>query len=290
MKSEEISPYLHLGPKAVSALNLSDEERIRYNWSDKWIGYGAAKGIIEYMEFLLAFPKCQRMPCLLIVGESNYGKSRIIRRFLDLHPSDDNPDGRTIVAPVVMAGAPSVPDEGRLFNNILDSIFAAYKVNDHPDVKRKIIFEAFSAIGGKMLIFDDISNLMAGGVIKQRQVLNAVRSLSTDLQIPIVAAGIETANIVMRTDAQLYSRFKSRELKRWTNEESFAKLLKSFEKQLSLKKPSSLESNDIVIRVLTMGDGVIGNIAFTLKKAAEVAIRTKEERITPHILDSLRKP
>ena len=120
--------------------------------------------------------------------------------------------------------------------------------------------------------------------------LNAVRSLSTDLQIPIVAAGIETANIVMRTDAQLYSRFKSRELKRWTNEESFAKLLKSFEKQLSLKKPSSLESNDIVIRVLTMGDGVIGNIAFTLKKAAEVAIRTKEERITPHILDSLRKP
>lgn len=288
MRNDAMDSYIHLGPKAIAALKLSDEERIRYNWSDRWIGYGSAKDIIDYMEFLLAFPKCHRMPCLLIVGESNYGKSSIIRRFLELHPSDDNPDGRTIVAPVVMAGAPSVPDEGRMFNNILDSIFAAYKVSDHPDVKRKILFEAFSAIGVKMLILDDISNLMAGSVVKQRAVLNAVRSLSTDLQIPIVAAGIETANTVIRTDAQLYSRFKSRELKRWTNEESFAKLLKSFEKQLSLKKPSFLESNDIVIRILSMGDGVIGDIAFTLKRAAEVAIRTKEERITPKILDSLK--
>jgi GTPase SAR1 family protein len=280
--------FSYLGPKATAALDLPDSERIKYNWSDKWIGYGAATEIINYMEFLLDFQKSQRMPCLLITGESNYGKSSIIEHFVGMHPPNDNPDGRTIVAPVVKATAPSTPDEGRLFNNILDAIYAPYKSKDHPDSKRKIIFEAFSEIGVKMLILDDISNLLAGSIVKQRQVLNALRGLSTDLKIPIVAAGVETANTVIRTDAQLYSRFKHRELKSWTNDESFAKLLKSYEKQLALKEPSGLVSNDIVKRVLVLSNGILGNISFLLKKAAEVAILTKKEKITTEILDTLK--
>lgn len=279
--------YPHLGPKAVAALELSDEERIHYNWSDRWIGYDGAKEIIDYMEFLLAFPKVERMPCLLIVGESNYGKSTILRRFLALHPPDDNPDGRTITAPVVMARAPSAPDEGRLYNKILDAIFAAYKVGDHPDKKRNIIFETFGAIGVKMLILDDISNLLAGTVKKQSSVLNGLRDLSSDLKIPIVAAGIETAHRVISTDAQLYSRFKPKELKSWTNNEILAKLLISFELQLALKKSSQLVSNEIVKRVLVITNGITGDISFLLKSAAEEAIRSKEEKITPDILDSL---
>lgn len=283
-----MSDYSHLGPKATAALELSDKERIRYNWSDRWIGYDAAKEIIEYMEFLLAFPKVERMPCLLIIGESNFGKSTILSRFLALHPPDDNPDGRAIIAPVVVVRAPSVPDEGRLYNRILDAIFAAYKVGDLPDKKRKIIVECFGAIGVRMLVLDDISNLLAGTVNKQRPVLNALRDLSSDLKIPIVAAGLETAHTVISTDAQLYSRFKTKELKSWTNDEIFAKLLTSFEKQLALKMPSQLVSNEIVKRVLVITNGVTGDISFLLKSAAAEAIRTKEERITPKILDSLK--
>lgn len=284
-----MNPYPHLGPKAIVALDLPDEERIRYNWSDRWIGYGVTKEIVDYMEFLLDFPKTHRMPCLLIVGESNNGKSSIIKRFFALHPPDDNPDGRTIVAPVVVMDAPSVPDEGRLYNNILDSIFAPHKTNDHPDRKLQIILEAFDSIGVKMLVIDEINNLLAGSPVKLRQTLNAIRTLSNKLKIPIVAAGVETALIVIRTDAQLSSRFKKKVLKTWTNDKELARLLKSFEKQLALKNPSMLESNEIAMRVLSMGNGMIGDIAFTLKRAAEVAIRTKEERITPNILDGLAK-
>jgi type II secretory pathway predicted ATPase ExeA len=282
-----MNDYSYLGPKAIAALNLSDEERIRYNWEDKWIGYEAATEIIKYMEFLLAFTKSDRMPCLLIVGESNYGKSSILRRFLNLHPQDDNPDGRTITAPVVLARAPSVPDEGRLFNNILNAIFASYNIGDHPDKKKMKIYEAFNSIGVKMLIIDDISSLMAGTLRKQSPVLNALRNLSSDLKIPIVAAGVGTALNVIRIDEQLKSRFKKRELKVWTNDVSFGKLLKSFELQLALKKPSKLESNEIVKRVLVTSKGVTGDISFLLKSAAEKAIRSGEEKITPKILDSL---
>jgi GTPase SAR1 family protein len=282
-----MSDYSHLGPKATAALELSDEERIRYNWSDRWIGYDAAKEIIDYMESLLDFPKVERMPCLLIVGESNYGKSTILKRFLSLHPPDDNPDGSKIIAPVVKVRAPPTPDEGRLYNKILDAIFAAYEVGYHPDKKRQIIFETFGAIGVRMLMLDDISNLLAGTVKKQRPVLNALRDLSSDLKISIVAAGIGTAYTVISTDDQLYSRFKTKDLKSWTNDKIFASLLVSFEKQLALKMPSQLESNEIVKRVLVITNGITGDISFLLKSAAEIAIRTKEEKITLKILDSL---
>jgi len=287
MRDHMTKAYSHLGPKAIAALDLPDDERIRYNWTDKWIGYSIAREIIDHMEFLLTYPKSNRMPCLLIVGDSNNGKSSIIKRFISLHPTSDNPDGRTIIAPVVFIDAPNVPDEGRLYNNILDAIFAPYKTTDHPDKKRRIILNAFNTIGVKMLIIDDFSNLLAGSMLKQRQVLNAIRGLTNDLKIPVIATGVDTSLVVIQTDPQIRSRFKHKELKRWTADEEFARLLASFEKQFALKKPSKLKSFNTTKRVLALGGNTMGDLAYILKKAAEIAIKSKVERITPQILDSL---
>lgn len=287
MTTKGVAQYGHLGPKAIAAMELSNEKRISYNWSTRWIGYEKARQLIEHMEFLLSFPREHRMPCLLIVGESNSGKSTIINRFKELHQPSDNPDGRTIIAPVVVAEAPTTPDEGRLYNNILDAIFAPHKANDHPDNKRKILIDAFEAIGVKMLLLDELNNLLAGRIAKRQEVLNALRIMTNDLKMPIVAAGIESSQNVFDSDPQLKNRFKIVELGRWSIGEDLARLLKSFEMQLALKKPSMLATDVIATRVLAHGKGLIGDIASTLKHAAEVAVRSGTEMITPEILDNL---
>lgn len=67
--------YEHIHPKFRHVMELSDSERIDFIRSARWIGYNRAKEIFVQLEDLLTFPKRPRMPNLLIVGESNNGKT-----------------------------------------------------------------------------------------------------------------------------------------------------------------------------------------------------------------------
>ena len=83
----------HLSPKAREVLSLSNEERIQHILEDKWVGYTRANEIIAKLEDLLIYPKVVRVPNMLIVGNSNNGKSHLIEHFRSLHPANANPDG-----------------------------------------------------------------------------------------------------------------------------------------------------------------------------------------------------
>src|SRR5258705_8898580 len=66
----------HLSPAVRAALELSDEERIQRVRSPRWIGYPMAKRVLDRLEDLLTYPQTHRMPGLLLVGETNNGKTR----------------------------------------------------------------------------------------------------------------------------------------------------------------------------------------------------------------------
>lgn len=101
----------HLSPKAAEQLALNDMERIEYIRSPRWIGYPQAQQILAKMEDLLTFPKQSRMPNMLLVGDTNNGKTMLVSHFLRQHPAHDNPHGNGIIAPVVLIQAPPTPDE-----------------------------------------------------------------------------------------------------------------------------------------------------------------------------------
>ena len=94
-------------------------ERIDKIKQSRWIGYPKAQEILKSLDALLNHPKVNRMPNMLIVGPTNNGKSELVKRFQELHPARDNPKGNSTYAPVVVVQAPPVPDENRLYNNIL---------------------------------------------------------------------------------------------------------------------------------------------------------------------------
>jgi hypothetical protein len=54
---------------------------------DRWIDYARAGAVLDRLERLLATPERDRMPCLLLHGESNIGKTQIVRKFVRDHPS-----------------------------------------------------------------------------------------------------------------------------------------------------------------------------------------------------------
>lgn len=280
-------PTPHLSKAARAALELSDGERINYIRKRRWIEYDKAVEILTLLEDLLTYPKTHRMPALLIYGPSNNGKTMLITRFCKLHRGEDNPDGDAILLPVLAVQAPPGPDESRFYEKILDTVNAPYKQFDKASTKYLQVLSILRKIGTKMLIIDEIHNILAGSDKKHRYFLNVIKSLSNDLQIPIVAVGTREALNALSTDPQLYSRFGRVELPKWIAGNAYDSLLSSFESVIPLKKPSNLVGTDLASKILLASEGLIGNIAAIITDSAVKAIQDGTECITEKILKSV---
>lgn len=285
---------LHLNERAGAALYLSDEERIYQIRSPRWIGYTRAKEILSKLEELFTHPKQHRMPNLLIVGDTNNGKTMIVNRFQTLHPAYDNPDGEAIILPIMIVQAPPVADESRFYDEILRTLSAPFRVRDMPCKKLFQVLTIFERVQLRMLIIDEIHDILAGSLLKQHNFRNAIKRLGNELKIPIVGVGTKEAFNAIQTDPQLANRFEPAFLPRWEIGDGlkpegnpYLQLLASFEYMLPLRKPSNLTEPKIALRLLSMSEGLIGELSTILTKAAIRAILTKKEKVDLKILSEI---
>jgi hypothetical protein len=280
--------YKHLNESAREVLKLSKEERIDRIRSARWIGYTRAKEILDQLEDLLTHPKKHRMPNLLIVGSTNNGKTMIANRFVSKHPAYDNEDGDGITLPVLAVQLQAAPDEGRIYNAILKKLYAPHKEKEHPDKKLFQVVQILSRINTRILMLDELQHILAGNMSRQRQVLNTIKYLGTELQIPIVGIGTQDAFNAINTDPQLSNRFEPAPLPRWQMNDEYLRLLASFERALPLKKPSNLIETDLALKILSLSEGLIGEISDLLTAACIRAIETNGECITLRTVGSVK--
>lgn len=277
----------HLTEATGRLLDLDDAARIERIRSPRWIGYPRAKEVQAKLEDLLIYPKSHRMPNLLIVGDTNNGKTMLIERFCAQYPADGNPSGDGVIVPVLSIQAPPVPDEGRLYNSILELLFAPYKPNDRVDKKQLQVVKLLRYVGLKILIIDEIHHVLAGNLNRQRAFLNVLKFLGNELQVPIVAVGTRDAFRALQTDPQLANRFEPALLPRWELNSDFLRLLASFERMLPLRKASDLHDTALANRLFSMSEGYIGELSRVLTKAATSAVESGVERIDAKVLDRI---
>jgi chromosomal replication initiation ATPase DnaA len=137
----------------------------------------------------------------------------------------------------------------------------------------------------RMLIIDEIHNMLAGRQNVQREFLNLIRFLGNELRIPIVGIGIREAWHAICTDPQLENRFSPIILPLWQDDIEFGKLLASFISSFPLRKQSYIIDNDTRNYILRRSEGTIGEISSLLTKAAIMAIQTGKECIDFSILE-----
>lgn len=277
----------HLLQKVAAYLERPDAERIAFIRSPLWIGYPQAQQILDQLENLLTHPKSHRMPNLLLVGDTNNGKTMLVKRFCKRHKPQDDPDGEAAVVPVLYVQAPPVPDEGRFYNAILELLFAPYKPGDRADRKQFQAIKLLRAVGLKMLVIDEIHHILAGTMTKQKAFLNVIKYLGNELEVPIVGVGTRDAFRAIQTDLQLSNRFDHALLPRWNNDDEYLRLLATFEHAIPLRQPSNLIDGALADKIYSMSEGYIGEISRLLVSAAVKAVEAKQERIDKKILDRI---
>ena len=141
------------------------------------------------------------------------------------------------------------------------------------------------ATGVRMLVIDEVHNMLCGSRDQQRRFLNLLRWLGNELQIPLVAVGTAEGLRAIQSDDQLANRFTPFGLPPWEGGAEFSRLVNTLEASMPLKAASGLSATPMAQRLLSISEGILGEVVTIVTRAAVAAIETGEERIRPEMLD-----
>ena len=131
----------------------------------------------------------------------------------------------------------------------------------------------------RVLVFDEVHNLLAGNPREQRVILQLLRYLSNELKASLVCLGVMDARDAIAGDTQLSRRLDQIVLPRWKVDEEFHELVSAVLRSLPIKQPSALSSQGLR-HLARISDGVTARVFAILNELAIEAIRAGAERIT----------
>lgn len=287
---------IQLTEETAKLLSASNKERIEYINQEYWIDYPIAQSILDKMEDIYNFGYGKtRYISMLLVGGSNNGKTSLLKQFLERHlPYDYNIEGEQpdwitneffdkytgIGRPVLYIISPTEPSESRLYSIILEQLNIPYKTRDSLDVKAKLVEYYLRALNVRVLIIDEIHNILNGSPARQKQIMSAIRDLSSTLKMPVILAGVKEALRAVNTEDQISSRYRPEYLTKWKMDKDYISLLATIISKLPLKKQSTILNTTDAQEILNICDGYIGEIVNLIKVAAVYAIKMGSERIT----------
>ena len=160
---------------------------------------------------LINEPTHERMPSLLLIGDSGNGKTTMVKQFyndniiVEEHPE---PDSCRYENPVLYVESPPKADLHDLYNRILMAFWIPVRRNDTYSEKESKIKYYVEINKIKLLIIDEIHNALIGSITKQKEFIVGLKTLTNLLQISMVMVGIDTALNLTNTDQQISSRFR----------------------------------------------------------------------------------
>lgn len=281
-------PHLHVGTRDYA--EADNDFRIRRIHTDRWITYSRAESTLSMLEDLLSFPQRTRMPNLLLVGPTNNGKTMIVEKFRRSHPPTAASKTAEGVAhiPVLKVQMPAGPDELRFFGAILDQLGLPYSLSERLFKRQDAAMRLLRQTQVRLLVIDEVHNLLSGSRLQQRRLLNLLRWLGNELQIPLVAVGTAEAFHAIQSDDQLANRFEPVRLPPWHDGQEYRQLLSTLEAVLPLRRPSQLTKAALAEKILASAEGVLGEIVSIVSRAAVRAVTCGSECITTQLIEELR--
>ena len=273
--------FTHLSPEASALAILPNTERLARFKMERWIGYTRAnQALAKLEELLIDEPGKLRPQNLLIVGPSNNGKTMIAEKFHRAHPQKMSDDSEHEVIPVLMMQMPADATVNRFYTALLMKLNTPVGFHGRYNVREVLTLQLMRTVGVRILIIDELHNLLGATANRQRELLNMLRFIGNELRISIVCLGIRDAYLAIRSDDQLENRFHPLLLPPWELGDEFARLMASFETVLPLREPSNLSTSPLLEMILSRSEGTIGEITALLNSATAAALLHGEEHIS----------
>lgn len=276
----------------VSALGSTEcLDRILGIQRTRWVPYQVGEKTLGRLAHMADSPASHRPPCLLIYGDTNMGKSVIALKFTKDRNRDIPDTVDHLVRPVVFIQNPPVADFGALLSFVLLQLNAPIPATARIERRLTQVLELMKAAKVRMLIIDEIHHILVGKADERIRILNGLKFLSTELQIPIVLIGTIEAMRTIQTNQQLGNRFESFHIPRWENGEEYARFLSGCGAATTIGK-GAWQSKKFVTRFHSMAEGMTGETWKLMCKAAEVALRSERLVIDDATLDQVdwRRP
>jgi hypothetical protein len=185
--------------------------------------------------------------------------------------------------PLLLLQAPPAPDERRFYLHILAAVGApataiAVRSQNVASLEVRVI-ALLRDLGLRMIMIDEVHNLLAGTHREQRRFLNVLRYLSNELEVSLVCFGVSEAVDAIRGDVQLARRLDEHHLPNWRDDSEFSNMIQTLIAAMPLEKKSNLKVKSLR-QILALTGGVTSRVFSLVKDLAIDAIRTGEECIT----------
>ena len=272
----------HLRAASAEVARQDDERRIEYIRSDHWVGYTRARNAVKRIEELIKWPRKVRPPNLLIIAPTHRGKSMIFRYIIRAHQPQPGRDAQSMaVVSMLMSEIPTVRE---FYKQIIVATHGVVRQRASSSELRSVAFQILRSVGARILMIDELHNVLPANGKERQVILNALRAVGNELQIPIVGAGTKDAYLAIRSDPQLENRFEPLLLPRWVADDETRSFISSYTRVLPLRKPSSIDSTPVVKYLLENSDGNVGELIDFLNRGAQLAIESGEECLNYDLL------
>lgn len=273
------APLGRLLPGVQALLDAPVAERARIILRDHVISYPALATVREQARWMFSQDPSVRASGLVVSASPGNGKTSLA---LSIQRSLRGVDGcgpTTIL--ISMAG---VRDARTVYGRILERLGSPARVSHRLSDREVLVTRLLRATRCRLLILDEVQDLLLGSEREQRRALEAVKLLMNELRLPVLAFGTQEAAQGFSSDAHLAARFTSYVLPAWQANDVLANFLVTWERMLPLRNPSGLGDAEVVGYLAKVSNGVLDVILKRVQNAALLALADGSERITLALL------
>lgn len=262
-------------------LTSSLDARARVIIKDRLIRYPAMVSVMAQADWLFSETRRMRARGLVVCANAGNGKSSLAQAISRRFKSEGDTDSPC----ALMISMSGVRDARTVYGRLLEALGSPARISHRLSDREMLVTRLLKAVNCRLLILDEVQDLLLGSERDQRRALEAIKFLMNELRLPILAFGTDTAAKGFNSDPHLAARFTDVALPLWKPDNTLANFLATYERFLPLMKASNLAAPDKVALLAKIGRGVLDTIVQRVQNAALMAIIDGSEQITRSLLE-----